>query len=142
MPKIVAPPKSEVTENRPIITTCPHCQYTISYTEEEVERVDNESMGVYCPKCAGVVKTEHIEPFTFPKTFFHFREDDFLKMSDTEIQKYIESAKSHFPSMKSGEYYPIMLGNVLIIAFKEEDDDGTEEKIIVAKDYYEDSVFH
>lgn len=40
MPKIVAAPKAE-EEKRPIITTCPHCKYTISYTEDEVERVSN-----------------------------------------------------------------------------------------------------
>lgn len=72
MPQIVAPPKNEVIEKRPIITTCPHCQYTISYTKDEVERVDNDGLGIMCPNCDEPIVLEHIEPFTFPDTFYHF----------------------------------------------------------------------
>lgn len=67
MPQIIASPENKTINKRPIITTCPHCQYTIAYTEDEIERVNNESMGVICPHCKGVIETEHIEPFTFPR---------------------------------------------------------------------------
>lgn len=65
MPKIVAPPESKIHEKTPIITTCPHCQYTISYTEDEVERVDDDGLGVICPNCNESIVLEHIEPLHF-----------------------------------------------------------------------------
>lgn len=55
MPKIVAAPKAE-EEKRPIITICPNCKYTISYTEDEVERVSNNAMGVYCLSAVVILK--------------------------------------------------------------------------------------
>ena len=64
MPQIVAPPETKY-KTEPIITTCPHCNYTISYTEDEVERVDNDGMGIICPNCNNSIVTEHIVPFTF-----------------------------------------------------------------------------
>lgn len=85
MPKIVAAPKVE-EEKHPIITDCPHCRYTISYTEDEVERVDNESMGVYCPQCDEPIVTKHIKPFTFPDTFYYFSaNNNAVRNSDENI---------------------------------------------------------
>ena len=72
MPQIVVPPENKIPEKRPIITTCPRCNYTISYTEDEVERVTNDGVGVLCPNCNEPIVLEHIEPFTFPDTFYHF----------------------------------------------------------------------
>lgn len=93
MPQIIAPPEPQ-SHNEPIITTCPHCQYTISYTEDEVERVDNESMGVICPHCGSVVETEHIKPFTFPDTFYHFgTSKGSACLSDDEVQYYVDIVK-------------------------------------------------
>lgn len=51
MPQIISPPENKTTEKRPIITTYPHCQYTISYTKDEVDRVENDGLGVICPNC-------------------------------------------------------------------------------------------
>ena len=144
MPQIIAPPENKTTEKRPIITTCPNCQYTISYTEDEVERVDNESMGVYCPHCGGVVETEHIEPFTFPKTFFYFGEgkDDNLPhiLSDEETQHYVDEVKKYLQNahVEVGEYVMTGTGDTMVFGFKHED----EDEIVVAKNYWVDSVFH
>lgn len=105
MPKIIAPPESQ-PQNEPIITTCPNCQYTISYTEDEVDRVDNESMGVICPQCKGVIETEHIEPFTFPDTFYHFgTSEDAVCLSDDEVQQYVNVVKCKLQQeYQVGEY--------------------------------------
>lgn len=143
MPKIIAPPANELNESigkRPIITTCPHCQYTISYTEDEVDRVDNESMGVYCPHCGGVIETEHVEPFTFPKTFFYFGEEkDVEYLIDEKVQSYVDVVKRELQQeLKVGEYTFTAIGNTIVFGFKFED----EDKIIVAQNYWEDSVFH
>ena len=139
MPQIIAPPESQ-PQNEPIITTCPHCYYTISYTENEVKRVDNESMGVYCPHCGGVVETERIEPFTFPKTFFHFGEGhDARHLTDKEVQSYVDAVKHKLQQeLKVGEYTFTGIGDTMVFGFKFED----EDEIVVAKNYWADSVFH
>lgn len=139
MPQIIAPPENKTTEKHPIITTCPHCQYTISYTEDEVERVDNESMGVYCPHCGDVVETEHIEPFTFPDTFYCFGSGkNTVHLSDKEIQSNVNIVKRKLQQeLKVGEYTFIGSGDTMVFGFKLED----EDMIIVAKNYWEDSVF-
>lgn len=135
MPQIVAPPENKIPEKRPIITTCPNCQYTISYTEDEVDRVDNESMGVYCPHCGGVVETEHIEPFTFPNTFYHFGT---ICLSDDEVQHYVDIVKRKLQQeCQVGEHTFTGSGDTMVFGFKMED----EDVIYVAKNYWEDSVF-
>lgn len=138
MPKIVAPPKSEVIEKRPIITTCPNCHYTISYTEDEVERVDNDSLGVYCPQCGGVIETEHIEHFTFPDTFYHFgTSEGAVCLSDDEVQHYIDIVKHKLQQeCQVGEYAFAGVGDTMVFGFKFED----EDVIYVAKNYWEDSI--
>lgn len=139
MPQIVSPPESKIPEKRPIITTCPNCQYTISYTEDEVERVDNESMGVYCPHCGGIVETEHIEPFTFPKTFYHFDNNETSKLTNEETQHYVDVVKHRLQQeLEVGKYTFTGTGDTMVFGFKFED----EDMIIVAKNYYEDNVLH
>lgn len=142
MPKIIAPPANELnktTEKRPIITTCPHCQYTISYTEDEVECVDNESMGVFCPQCESVIETEHIEHFTFPKTFFHFGEGkNVWHLTDKEVQSCVDIVKRELQQeLKVGDYTFTGTGDTMVFGFKFED----EDQIIVAKNYWEESIF-
>lgn len=141
MPKIIAPPENELNETiekRPIITTCPHCQYTISYTEDEVDRVENDAMGVYCPQCGGVITTKHIEPFTFPDSFYSFNtRDGANSLTNEEIQHLVNIVKRQLQQeMKIEEYTFLSQGNTLVIGFKLED----EDRIVVVRDYWEDSV--
>ena len=143
MLKIIAPPANELNETiekRPIITICPNCQYTISYTEDEVERVDNESMGVICPHCGGVIETERIEPFTFPDTFYHFdTSEGAVCLSDDEVQQYVNVVKCKLQQeCQVGEYTSAGSGDTMVFGFKMED----EDEIIVAKNYWTDSVFY
>lgn len=140
MPQIIASPENKTINKRPIITTCPHCQYTIAYTEDEIERVNNESMGVICPHCKGVIETEHIEPFTFPKTFSHFGEGkDVRHLTDEEVQSYVDNVKRKLEQeLKVDEYTFTGTGDTIVFGFKLED----EDKIIVAKNYWTDSVFY
>lgn len=139
MPQIVAPPENKAIEKQPIITTCPHCQYTISYTEDEVERVENDGMGVYCPQCDGVITTKHIEPFTFPDSFYSFNTRDGAdNLTNEEIQRLVNIVKRQLQQeMKIEEYTFLSQGNTVVIGFKLED----EDRIIVVRDYWEDSVF-
>lgn len=145
MPKIIAPSANKLNESiekRPIITTCPHCDYTISYIEDEVDRVSNDGLGIMCPNCNEPIITEQIEPFTFPKTFYHFSssDDDNLPhiLSDKETQKYVDIVKRTLQQeRKIGEYTFTGTGDTMVFGFKFED----EDVIIVAKNYWEDSVF-
>ena len=137
MPQIVAPPEHEFQVD-PIVTTCPHCQYTISYTVDEVERVDNESIGVYCPQCGGVIETEHVEPFTFPDTFYHFDTNEINKLTNEETQHYVDIVKRKLQQKyQVGEYTFAGSGDTMVFGFKLED----EDEIIVAKNYWSDSVY-
>lgn len=139
MPQIISPPESKIPEKRPIVTTCPHCQYTISYTEDEVERVENDSLGVYCPKCGNVIKTKNVKPFTFPDTFYHFGKDkDSAHLSNEEIQKYVNIVERKLnQECKIGDFTFSGTGNIMVFGFKMED----EDIIYVAENYWEDSVF-
>lgn len=139
MPQIVAPPKNEVIEKRPIITTCPHCQYTISYTEDEVERVENDGIGIMCPNCDEAIVTKHIEPFTFPDTFYHYgTSEGAVYLSDVEVQKYVNIVKRKLQQeCQVGEHVFTGTGDTMVFGFKFED----EDEIIVAKNYWSDSVF-
>ena len=118
MPQIVSPPEAQQATQTPVITTCPHCNYTISYTEDEVERVTNDGVGVLCPNCEEPIVAEYIEPFTFPDTFYHFGSGDEVNpLSDEETQHYVDIVKRILQQKcKVGEY-------------------------TVAKDYWEESVF-
>lgn len=137
MPQIIAPPESQ-PQNEPIITTCPNCQYTISYTEDEIDRVDNESMGVCCPHCGGVIETEHIEPFTFPDTFYHFgTSEGAICLSDDEVQQCVNIVKRKLQQeCQVGDHTFTGSGDTMVFGFKMED----EDVIFVAKNYWEDSV--
>ena len=138
MPKIVSPPESKIPEKRPIITTCPNCQYTISYTEDEVERVDDEGVGVLCPNCEEPIVTKRITPFTFPDTFYHFGTNETSKLTNEETQHYVDIVKRQLQQeLKVGEFTFTATGDTIIFGFKFED----EDKIIVSKNYWEDSVF-
>lgn len=137
MPKIVAPPETN-PKTEPIITTCSNCHYTISYTEDEVERVDNEVMGVYCPQCGGVIETGRIVPFTFPDSFYHCSTDnEAVALTDKQTQNYIDEVKRELKQeLNIGEFTFAGSGDTMVFGFKFED----EDTIYVAKNYWEDSV--
>lgn len=137
MPKIISPPKTK-PETEPIITTCPHCQYTISYTEDEVERVDDEYMGVYCPQCGGAIETKRIKPFTFPDSFYQYGvSEDAVEISNEKIQEYINIVRRELEQeCEAGGHSFTGSGDTMVFGFKFED----EYVIYVAKNYWEDSI--
>lgn len=139
MPKIIAPPKNQQSTQAPIITTCPHCQYTILYTENEVDRVSNDGLGVMCPNCNEPIVLKHIEPFTFPDTFYHFgTSEGAICLSDDEVQKCVNIVKHKLQQEREiGEYAFTGSGDTMVFGFKFED----EDVIYVAKNYWQDNVF-
>ena len=142
MPKIIAPPANELNETiekRPIITTCPNCQYTISYIADEIERVENDGLGVMCPNCDEPIVLEHIEPFTFPNTFYHLgTSEETACLSNEEVQECVNIVKRKLrQECTVGEYTFTGRGDTMVFGFKFED----EDVIFVAKNCWEDSVF-
>lgn len=138
MPQLISLSQTP-TSKPPIVTTCPHCNCTLSYMEDEVERVDNEGMGVLCPNCEEPIVTEHIKLFTFPDTFYHFGTNETSKLTNEETQHYVDIVKHKLQQeCKVGEYAFTGTGDTMVFGFKFED----EDEIIVAKNYWEESVFH
>ena len=138
MPQIIATFKSQ-PKTKPITTTCPHCHYTISYTEDEVDRVTNDGEGIFCPNCNEPIVTKQIEPFTFPDTFYHFGTSECaVCLSDDEVQQYVDIVKRKLQQeCQVGEYAFAGIGDTMVFGFKFKDKDV----IYVAKNYWEDSVF-
>lgn len=138
MPQIISPPENKFPEKRPIITTCPHCNYTVSYTEDEVERVSNDGEGILCPNCDEPIVTKHIKPFIFPDTFCHFVGRDAVALDDNRVQELVDVVKRKLQQeLKVGDYTFTGIGDTMVFGFKFED----EDVIYVAKNYWQDSVF-
>ena len=137
MTQIIAPPEPEFQVD-PLITICPHCQYTISYTEDEVDRVENDGLGIICPNCNESIVLEHVEPFTFPDTFYHSgTSEGAVCLSDDAVQRYVDIVKRRLQQeCQVGEYTFTGSGDTMVFGFKLED----EDVIYVAKSYWEDSV--
>lgn len=137
MPKIVKLIKTK--EQRPVITTCPHCECTVSYHLNEVYKVDNNGMGIICPNCGKNIVTQEVKCFTFPDSFYHIGNNkDIVHLTNEKIQKYVDIVKNTLKYEREvGEYTFTGSGDTMVFGFKFED----EDIIIVAKDYWEDSEF-
>lgn len=134
MPQLISLPNTS-SPKRPIIRTCPHCNCTLSYMEDEVERVDNEGMGVLCPNCEVPIVTKRIKPFTFPETFSHMTSD--RPVSDEKIQDMVNQTIHTLSKSDLGEYTYVATGDVIVFGYNLEDEVG----VIVARNYWEDSIF-
>lgn len=138
MPQIISPPESKIPEKRPIITTCPHCQYTISYTEDEVERVSSDGNGILCPHCEEPIVFEYIKPFTFPDSFYHFgMNEGAICLDERKVQEFVDIVKNKLQQeCDTNNCYAIGSGNTMVFGFRHED----EDVIYVAQNYWEDSI--
>lgn len=139
MPQLIKLPPFKVN-TRAINIECPHCRCTLAYEEDEVERVDNESMGIYCPYCKGAVETKHIKPFTFPDTFYKMCGKSEPCCSDKEIQKMVDQVKQELVDYPEDEFNYMMSGNVVVFGYVEKDGENVYHHIIVAKEYWEDEI--
>ena len=71
---------------------------------------------------------------------YHFStNEDTVCLSNEEVQEYVNIVKRKLQQeCQVGEYTFTGSGDTMVFGFKFED----EDKIIVAKNYWEDSVFH
>ena len=138
MPKIISPPKSQnENENQPIITTCSHCGYKISYFKDEEERIENIKMGIFCPHCEEPIITQNVDPFTFPNTFVKCGEDEgAVHITDKAVQILVNEVKKSLIN-DSQDYSFSETGDTIVFGYNFED----EIVIYVARNYWEDSVF-
>ena len=89
-----------------------------------------------CPVCGEqVFVSERISRPVFPTTFYHMS-DNAKKLSDNEIQKYLDEVMQKMTTLTPGESTYIGTGDTIIFGFRLEDEDC----IYVAKNYYEDSI--
>lgn len=138
MPKIIAAPKSQnENKNQPIVITCPHCQYKISYFKDEEERIENTKMGIFCPHCGEPIITQNIDPFVFPNTFVRYGEDEgAVRITDEAVQILVNDVKKSLIN-DSQDYSISATGNTIVFGYNFED----EIVIYVARNYWEDSMF-
>lgn len=134
MPQLISLSQTP-TPKRPIITTCPHCNCTLSYMEDEIERVDNDAMGVLCPNCEEPIVTKRITPFTFPETFSHMTSGN--PVSNEKIQEMVNETLNTLSKSDLSEYACVATGDVIVFGCNLED----EVEIIVARNYWTDSIF-
>lgn len=116
--------------------TCPNCETLLSYEKGDVEIGHLGCETIICPECGEkiLITGERIMSPTFPQTFFHFGAG--AKVSDKDTQEMINKAVDNIKTAKVGEFSNIATGDTTVIALKYKD----SVDIIVAKDYWEDSL--
>lgn len=136
MPQIVAAPGEKPKQRT--VTICPNCRYLISYTDDEIERVDNEAVGVYCPNCGAVIVDHTVTPFTFPNTFHKVNQQEGMShLNNEQVQKLIDSVRKQGKFLEVGEAYGESTGDTIVIAMKSEE----ELAIYVTQDYWKDQYY-
>ena len=129
----------EIVDQKPKPTNeivCDCCGTKLRFNEED------KHLGLYgcevidCPVCGEqVFVSERISRPVFPTTFYHMS-DNAKKLSDNEIQKYLDEVMQKMTTLTPGESTYIGTGDTIIFGFRLEDEDC----IYVAKNYYEDSI--
>lgn len=129
---VVAVKKKQVKKE----VTCPNCGELLSYEKEDVKIGYLGCEFIVCPECGEtiLITGERIMSPTFPQTFFNFGAG--IEISDKDTQEMVNKAVDNIKTAKAGDFYNIATGDTMVVALKYED--GID--IIVAKDYWEDSL--
>ena len=122
-----------IEESAEHIITCPECNTTIGYFDED-EYTTIEGTVINCPKCNAEMFTQkfaHLLPF--PDAYFHFGNGK--EISDGEINKWVKCGLKNILD-KNLESWDTGTGNarVSITAYEDEID------IDVSKNYWEASI--
>lgn len=119
-------------------TQCPFCNTKIGYFETDLNQFNN----LKCPICCREFRPDWEEPtenFIFPKTFYKFGEEEYSKkLSNAEIQQYVDEVRNAEPNLKAGKWVFAGSGDTIVIGLKMEE----EFEIIVAQNYYSDSMYY
>jgi len=98
--------------------------------------------GIDCPVCGNFVFIDSDKPRIppkFPDTFYHTDANDSLcKLSDEEIQTYVDKVMKHEKELKPGEFTCSGTGDTMVYLFKYEN----ETEIVVSKNEWSDTISH
>lgn len=139
MPQLIKLPPYKVNTEA-INIKCPHCHCTLAYTEDEVERVGNESMGVYCPYCKEPVETKHIKPFSFPDTFYPLCSKFDCRCDNQGIQQMINEVSQELIDYPEDEFNYIVRDGIAVLGYVEDNGEDVYHRILVAKELWEDEI--
>lgn len=120
---------------------CPNCESTLLYEKSDVKIGCLGCEVVYCPECGYdvMISAQRIMPPTFPQTFYRFgKYEAAKKVSDEETQRMINEVLKEINTLEVGGFFRVATGNTSVIALKYQD----EIDIIVAKDYWEDTLIN
>ena len=113
---------------------CPNCEKTLFYEKSDVDILNNDSYGIYCPNCSAEVETEKRNKISFPKDFYHFGMNPSCShITDEEIEKEINRMKKELLNDSESDFYEWARGDTLIVATKYADC----VSFYVAKNYYQ-----
>lgn len=122
-------------------TRCLYCGSLIGYEEEDVYFTENDDgitgLGIDCPHCHHVILIKKVEEGKYPDAFFQY--GDGAKMSDTQIQEWIDKTIDNLKNGEEGEYYYIGSGDTMVFGFLNED---KSISIYVTKNYQEADIYH
>ena len=115
--------------------SCPYCNRLLEIENSDINE-DNEVKCAWCKGCFHVKKVNHISPFTWPDSFYHFGEGDTaVHLTDKDVQDMVNQVKAQKDSIPVGEFYETARGDTKVIGLKYEDD----FTITVAINYWEDT---
>lgn len=122
-------------------TQCPFCNTKIGYFETDLNQTGRLKCPICCkeflPDCDDYCGGR--ENFIFPETFYKFGEEEYSKkLSNAEIQEYVDEVYNAEPNLKVGEWAATGTGDTMVIGLKMED----EFEVIVAQNYYSDSMYY
>ncbi len=113
---------------------CPNCRETIIYEKSDVDILNNDSYGIYCPNCGAEVEIEKRNKISFPKDFYRFGMNSYCShVTDKEIEEKVNRIKKELLNDSESNFYEWASGDTLIIAIKYEDC----VSFYVAKNYYQ-----
>ena len=114
---------------------CPYCNETILYEESDVDILNNDSYGIYCPNCEAEVEIEKRDKISFPRDFYQFGiNSSGVKINDNTIESEINYLKKELLNSDSDlDFCEWACGDTLIVGLKYEDCIS----FYVAKNYYQ-----
>ena len=113
---------------------CPNCGETLLYEKSDVDILNNNSYGIYCPNCSAEVETKKRNKIAFPMDFYRFgMNPSSVHIEDEFIEKEINEMKKGLLNDPDLDYSELASGDTLIIGKKYEDCIS----FYVAKNYYQ-----
>lgn len=127
--------KKDTVPPKQIEATCWWCAASYLVDEEDLFVGEWGYKGFICPDCGKFVfiGDDRVMSPTYPITF---RKNDGVHIEDETVNEFVHQATEHLHTMKTGDHWFTMTGDVMVVAFKFED----EADIYVCRNYEEDVI--